>query len=89
MKALKEKLCSIEVIPRDLIALHGSGLSAPDSGIANRNKIILEEASKTLKGPKLVGISCLGNEDEVMNRLVDMELRERDHFEKQHIEVEL
>lgn len=46
-KALKEKLSGKEAIPRKSVALHGSGLSVLDSGITNKNKIILEKAIKT------------------------------------------
>lgn len=60
----------------------------PDSGIVNRNKNILDEARKNLEVLNLIEIRCLDNEDEVMNRLVEMELRDWDLFEKHHDQEE-
>lgn len=50
--------------------MHASGNSVPDKGIGNRNRLILEEAKKPLEVDKQVGLRCLGNEEELLNRLV-------------------
>ncbi|KAK9283612.1 hypothetical protein L1049_011862 [Liquidambar formosana] len=84
---LKEKLKRKDVPPKDLMDLHGSRISVPNSGIVNRNRILLEQANNTWELCQKIGIRCLGNEEEVIDRLIELGSRDWVQFEKYQEEV--
>ena len=54
--------------------LDSTGATASTEGINQRNAIIIREAEETIKLGKILGIKFKGNEMEVCQKLIQMEL---------------
>ncbi|KAI8566817.1 hypothetical protein RHMOL_Rhmol02G0071500 [Rhododendron molle] len=56
-------------------------VSISSRGIENRNRILLNEAQAVWNVNKLMGLSCDGNEDEVISKLCEMEVLDAERVE--------
>ncbi|KAL4309665.1 hypothetical protein GQ457_01G010940 [Hibiscus cannabinus] len=71
-KALKKKIWSMEILEQTEL----SGKSLSDSDINNRVSKIISEAKEVLKLGKKIGVNFLGEENDIINDLVDIELKD-------------
>ncbi|KAK9288371.1 hypothetical protein L1049_016825 [Liquidambar formosana] len=73
-KSLKE--------PIDVHSSHSESATISDGGIANRNQLILQEANDTWNVMQRVGFRSLGNDQEILDKISELEVRDWEIFGK-------
>ncbi|GMP55752.1 hypothetical protein CsSME_00020482 [Camellia sinensis var. sinensis] len=59
-----------------------ASLSVPQTSGPSGRAALLKEARETVQLGKLLGMNCKGKEEEVVNRIVKMELQDKEKMEE-------